>query len=170
VRALTTTPASPQALASVRRIAAGVVLAGCTGLAVGLGSWWVAGLSSNAQAEPSGTGQTPVAQAARPDVRNVPDARSVEGASPGANTPAPGMAADGTSADVASPPPAEQHRRGQSELGTKSAASSSSSASHKTSAPPLPRSERRSGSAQGSAATAPAGASTAADDPFDNRY
>ncbi len=161
MRALTTTPASPQALASVRRIAAGVALAGCTGLIVGLGSWWVAGLSSGVHAEPSGSRPAPIAQAARPE-QPIPDAGVAVSSSASAREP--GTVANGT---AATPPSPEPDRRVPSDVGAKSAASGS--ASHKTSAP-LPRSEKRSGSVQGAPTTEPATASTATDDPFDNRY
>jgi serine/threonine-protein kinase len=170
VRALTTTPASPQALASMRRIAAGVVLAGCTGLAVGLGSWWIAGLSSNAQAEPSGNGQAAVAQAARPEAGATTSAPPVVGASSSASAPELGTAPNGTSPDAALPS-AEPDRKLRPNVAP-SAASSNGVTGHKTPGSQPSRGERRNGPVQATPTTdrASSAAPSATDDPFDNRY
>jgi serine/threonine-protein kinase len=155
VGALTTTPASPQALASMRRIAAGVLLAGGTGLAVGLGSWWLAqgGGAVPAPNETVAAGSPAAAQASEASV-----VASVQPSSPASAVPVavpPGEPA----ADAVQKAVAKDVAPAKGKSGPQASASASAVRVHTES--PVPPAQ----------STTPARpASPAGDDLFDNRY
>ncbi len=156
--ALTTSPATPQALASVRRLVAGVLLAGCTGLIVGLGSWWLARNTVHGVPAAGEQGEVAAARPSEPPHVNVAPSEA----------PAPSNAretverADDGGAAPSAPP------QGRSAGPTSGARSPTPTSTPRASAPKLKSSDQK--KAAPTTSREMVDSFRPPEDPFDNRY